>query len=156
MYRGVLKWLEGRGYHLRFDYNAKLQSFHSLYEEHDPSIDPLAPKSVKYPKWFQFLVPASEYRLEAAQDLILDEACLEEIGAGEQEFTVPLFIYRSGRSSEITDHVLGLENLKALRHKKMGGGQYKLGIAFSPDKNKTNKRAIEETYAYVPEKSWFE
>lgn len=155
MYKSILSWLESKGYHLRFDYNAKLQSFHSLYEEHDPSMDPMAPKSVRYPKWFQFLVPASEYRLEAAQDLILDETCVEEIGAEEQEFAVPLFIYRSGRSSEITDHVLGLENLKALRHKKMGGGQYKLGIAHSPNRNKGNKKAIEETYAYVPEKDWF-
>ena len=156
MYKSVISWLEKKGYHVRFDYNAKLQSFHSLYEEHDPSADPSAPVSVKYPKWFQFLVPASEFRLEAAQELVLDEVCAEELGGKEQEFALPLFIYRSGRSSEITDHVLGLENLKALRHRKLGGGKYELGIAFSPGKNKTNKAAIEQTYAYVPELEWFD
>ena len=155
MYKKIVKWFGERGYHLRFDYNAKLQSFHSLYEEHNPSDDPLTPKSITFPEWFQFLVPASELRLEMAQELILDEDILNDISAEEREFAIPLFVYRSGRSSEITDHVLGLENLKALRHKKMGGGQYHLGIAYTPNTCKGIEKAVQQTYAYTPEKDWF-
>jgi hypothetical protein len=110
---------------------------------------------VKFPDWFQFLVPASEIRLETAQETILDEDVLHEISADEQEFATPLFVYRSGRSSEITDHVLGVENLKAMRHKKLGGGHYQLGIAHSPATMQGRKDAVRETYAYVPEKEWF-
>lgn len=154
-YKKILAWAEQRGYYLRFNYEAKLTSFHSLYEEHSPKHDPFSPRSITYPSWFTFLVPASEIRLETAQESILDEDALHEMSAEEQEFAVPLFVYRSGRSSEVTDHVLGVENLKALRHKKMGGGQYHLGIAHSPNTMKGNKAAIRETYAYVPELDWF-
>jgi hypothetical protein len=155
MYKKILVWAENRGYYLRFNYDAKLTGYHSLYEEHNPSKDPMAPKSVKFPDWFQFLVPASEIRLETAQETILDEDVLHELSANEQEFAIPLFVYRSGRSSEITDHVLGVENLKAMRHKKLGGGQYQLGIAHSPATMQGCKDAVRETYAYVPEKDWF-
>lgn len=154
-YKKILKWAEQRGYYLRFNYDAKLTGYHSLYEEYSPGKAPNAPKSVKFPDWFTFLIPASEIRLETAQELILDEDVLHEMSADEQEFAVPLFVYRSGRSSEVTDHVLGLENLKAMRHKKLGSGQYALGIAHSPNTMKGNKAAIRETYAYVPEKDWF-
>lgn len=155
MYKKILAWAENRGYYLRFNYDAKLTGYHSLYEEHNPAKDPMAPKSVKFPEWFQFLVPASEIRLETAQETILDEDVLHEISADEQEFAIPLFVYRSGRSSEITDHVLGVENLKAMRHKKLGGGQYQLGIAHSPATMQGRKDSVRETYAYIPEKDWF-
>jgi hypothetical protein len=155
MYKKILAWAENRGYYLRFNYDAKLTGYHSLYEEHNPGKDLLAPKSVKFPEWFQFLVPASEIRLETAQETILDEDVLHELSADEQEFAIPLFVYRSGRSSEITDHVLGVENLKAMRHKKLGGGQYQLGIAHSPATMQGCKNAVRETYAYIPEKAWF-
>jgi len=155
MYKRILAWAENRGYYLRFNYDAKLTGYHSLYEEHNPAKDPLSPKSVKFPDWFQFLVPASEIRLETAQETILDDDVLHEISADEQEFATPLFVYRSGRSSEITDHVLGVENLKAMRHRKLGGGQYQLGIAHSPATMQGKKDAVRETYAYVPEKEWF-
>jgi len=156
MYKKILAWAEKRGYYLRFNYDAKLTGYHSLYEEHNPGKDPLSPKSVKFPSWFQFLVPASEIRLETAQETILDDDVLHEISSDEQEFAVPLFIYRSGRSSEITDHVLGVENLKAMRHKKLGGGKYPLGIAHSPATMQGKKDAVRETYAYVPELEWFD
>ena len=155
MYKKILAWAENRGYYLRFNYDAKMTSYHSLYEEHNPGKDPMSPKSVKFPEWFQFLVPASEIRLETAQETILDEDVLHEISADEQEFAIPLFVYRSGRSSEITDHVLGVENLKAMRHKKLGGGKYQLGIAYSPATTQGKKDAVRETYAYIPEKEWF-
>lgn len=155
MYKKILAWAENRGYYLRFNYDAKLTGYHSLYEEYSPGKDPKAPKSLKFPEWFQFLVPASEIRLETAQETILDDDVLHEMSAEEQEFAVPLFVYRSGRSSEVTDHVLGLENLKAMRHKKLGGGEYPLGIAHSPSTMKGIKAAVRETYAYVPEKEWF-
>ena len=155
MYKKILAWAENRGYYLRFNYDAKMTSYHSLYEEHNPGKDPMSPKSVKFPEWFQFLVPASEIRLETAQETILDEDVLHEISADEQEFAIPLFVYRSGRSSEITDHVLGVENLKAMRHKKLGGGRYQLGIAYSPATTQGKKDAVRETYAYIPEKGWF-
>ena len=155
MYKKILAWAENRGYYLRFNYDAKMTSYHSLYEEHNPGKDPMSPKSVKFPEWFQFLVPASEIRLETAQETILDEDVLHEISADEQEFAIPLFVYRSGRSSEITDHVLGVENLKAMRHKKLGGGKYQLGIAYSPATTQGKKDAVRETYAYIPEKGWF-
>jgi hypothetical protein len=154
-YKKILAWAEERGYYLRFNYDAKLTGYHSLYEEYSPGKDPKAPKSIKFPEWFQFLVPASEIRLETAQETILDEDVLHDMSAEEQEFAVPLFVYRSGRSSEVTDHVLGLENLKAMRHKKLGGGEYPLGIAHSPATMQGNKAAVRETYAYVPEKEWF-
>jgi hypothetical protein len=154
-YKKILAWAEERGYYLRFNYDAKLTGYHSLYEEYSPGKDPKAPKSVQFPDWFQFLVPASEIRLETAQETILDEDVLHDLSADEQEFAVPLFVYRSGRSSEVTDHVLGLENLKAMRHKKLGGGEYPLGIAHSPDTTQGKKSAVRETYAYVPEKAWF-
>lgn len=155
MYKKILAWAENRGYYLRFNYDARLTGYHSLYEEHNPGKDPLSPKSVKFPEWFQFLVPASEIRLETAQETILDEDVLHELSSDEQEFATPLFVYRSGRSSEITDHVLGVENLKAMRHKKLGGGRYKLGIAYSPASTQGRKDAVRETYAYIPEKEWF-
>jgi len=155
MYKKILAWAENRGYYLRFNYDARLTGYHSLYEEHNPGKDPLSPKSVKFPEWFQFLVPASEIRLETAQETILDEDVLHELSSDEQEFATPLFVYRSGRSSEITDHVLGVEHLKAMRHKKLGGGHYKLGISYSPSSTKGNKDAVRETYAYIPEKEWF-
>lgn len=155
MYKKILAWAENRGYYLRFNYDAKLTGYHSLYEEYSPGKDPKAPKSLKFPEWFQFLVPASEIRLETAQETILDDDVLHEMSAEEQEFAIPLFVYRSGRSSEVTDHVLGLENLKAMRHKKLGGGEYPLGIAHSPSTMKGIKAAVRETYAYVPEKEWF-
>lgn len=155
MYKKILAWAENRGYYLRFNYDAKLTGYHSLYEEHNPAKDPMSPKSVKFPDWFQFLVPASEIRLETAQETILDEDVLHEMSADEQEFATPLFVYRSGRSSDITDHVLGVENLKAMRHKKLGGGHYQLGIAYSPSTMQGKKDAVRETYAYVPEKEWF-
>lgn len=154
-YKKILAWAEERGYYLRFNYDAKLTGYHSLYEEYSPGKDPKAPKSIKFPEWFQFLVPASEIRLETAQETILDEDVLHDMSAEEQEFAVPLFVYRSGRSSEVTDHVLGLENLKAMRHKKLGGGEYPLGIAHSPNTLQGKKSAIRETYAYIPEKEWF-
>jgi hypothetical protein len=155
MYKKILAWAENRGYYLRFNYDAKLTGYHSLYEEHNPAKDPMSPKSVKFPDWFQFLVPASEIRLETAQETILDEDVLHEMSADEQEFATPLFVYRSGRSSDITDHVLGVENLKAMRHKKLGGGHYQLGIAYSPATMQGKKDAVRETYAYIPEKEWF-
>lgn len=155
MYKKILAWAENRGYYLRFNYDAKLTGYHSLYEEHNPAKDPMSPKSVKFPDWFQFLVPASEIRLETAQETILDEDVLHEMSADEQEFATPLFVYRSGRSSDITDHVLGVENLKAMRHKKLGGGHYHLGIAYSPATMQGKKDAVRETYAYIPEKDWF-
>lgn len=155
MYKKILAWAEEKGYYLRFNYDAKPTGFHSLYEEYSPSKDPKAPRSVVFPDWFQFLVPASEVRLETAQETILDEDVLNDISAEEQEFATPLFVYRAGRSSEVTDHVLGLEHLKGLRHKKLGGGEYHLGIAHSPNTMEGDKKAVRETYAYVPEKNWF-
>lgn len=155
MYKKILAWAENRGYYLRFNYDARPTGYHSLYEEHNPGKDPKSPKSVKFPDWFQFLVPASEIRLETAQETILDEDILHELSSDEQEFAIPLFVYRSGRSSEITDHVLGVEHLKAMRHKKLGGGHYKLGIAYSPASTKGKKDSVRETYAYIPEKEWF-
>lgn len=155
-YKKIMAWAENRGYYLRFNYDAKLNGYHSLYEEHNPSRDPLCPKSINFPSWFQFLVPASEIRLETAQETILDEDVLNELTLEEQEFAIPLFVYRSGRASEVTDHVLGVENLKAMRHKKLGGGKYSLGIAYSPNSTKGIKTAVKEIYAYVPERDWFD
>ena len=154
-YKKILAWAENKGYYLRFNYDAKLTGYHSLYEEYSPSKDPKAPKSVTFPDWFTFLVPASETRLEYAQESILDEDALVDLSAEDQEFAIPLFVYRSGRSSEATDHVLGVENLKALRHKKLGSGEYPMGISYSPESTKGLKGSVRETYAYVPELSWF-
>ena len=153
-YKKILSWAEERGYYLRFSYDAKPTGYHSLYEEYSPGKDPKAPKSIKFPDWFQFLVPASEIRLETAQETILDDDVLHDMSAEEQEFAAPLFVH-SSRSSEVTDHVLGLEHLKGLRHKKLGGGEYPLGIAYSPATMQGKKNAVRETYAYIPEKEWF-
>ena len=160
-YSEVTSALEAHGYHLRINLDSRLTSFHDLYERFTPSMagNTLIPKGIKYPDWFEFLIPASEAWLQEAQNDILNpDGDLTGISPESREFAIPLFVYRSGRASEITDHVLGVENLKALRHKKLGGGHYHLGIAYAPETIEANLRAheVNDIYAYVPENSWFD
>jgi hypothetical protein len=130
-----------------------------LYQRFNPSesFEALIPKGITYPEWFEFLIPGSEDHLLQAQDDILDPDGDIALSADCREFAIPLFIYRSGRSSEITDYVLGVENLKALRHKKMGGGTYKLGIAHSPSTIEAllSVNNLNDMFSYVPENDWF-
>lgn len=162
-YANVISSLERAGYFLRINLESKLTSFHDLYEKFTPgdeksSMYSTIPRGIKYPEWFEFLIPASEITLEELQNEVVDpdSSIFEE--ADSREFATPLFVYRSGRASEVTDYVLGLENLKALRHKKMGGGTYNLGIAYSPSSIEPFFRAkmVSNVYSYVPENSWFE
>jgi hypothetical protein len=159
-YGEILAALESNGYYLRVNLDSRLTSFHDLYERFKPSdaMGSISPKGITYPDWFEFLIPASELFLEQAQNDILDPDGDLSLSADCREFAIPLFVYRSGRSSEITDYVLGVENLKALRHKKMGGGSYRLGIAHSPSSIEANMRAkdVNDVYAYVPENDWFD
>lgn len=159
-YSLVINALEGNGYYLRVNLDSKLTSFHDLYQRFRPSDDggKLYPKGITYPDWFELLVPADEKLLEEVQNDILDPDGNISLSADCREFAIPLFIYRSGRSSEVTDYVLGVENLKALRHKKMGGGQYRLGIAYSPSSIEIELRSknVNDMYAYVPENDWFD
>ena len=159
-YSRILASLEGNGYYLKVNLDSKLTSFHDLYERFTPSgvNAHLAPKGISYPEWFEFLVPASETTLETIQNEILGDGMLCDVDADTREFSLPLFIYRSGRSSEVTDYVLGVENLKALRHKKMGGGTYRLGIAHSPESIRDHflAKTANDVFSYVPEISWFD
>jgi hypothetical protein len=162
-YATVVSSLERAGYYLRINLDSKLTSFHDLYEKFTPGDDKSAmystiPKGIKYPDWFEFLIPASELTLEELQNEVVDDDSSVFEEADAREFATPLFVYRSGRSSEVTDYVLGLENLKALRHKKMGGGTYKLGIAYSPSSIEPFFRAkmVSNVFSYVPENDWFE
>ena len=153
--------LEAQGFFMRINLDSKLTSYHDLYERFSPSgiNNSTSPKGMKYPEWFEFLVPASEVTLELIQNELLNtESSLFQASQEIKEFVQPLFIYRSGRSSEITDYVLGLENLKALRHKKLGGGTYDLGIAYEPSRIQPllTSRTLNNVFAYVPELEWFD
>lgn len=159
-YARILNSLEVNGYYLKVNLDSKLTSFHDLYEKFTPSgiHAHLAPRGIVYPEWFEFLVPASETTLETIQNEVLGETMMCDLDPDTRDFCLPLFIYRSGRASEVTDYVLGVENLKALRHKKMGGGTYHLGIAHSPEsiKNYFLAKTVHNIFSYVPEISWFD
>jgi len=158
-YAQIISSLENSGYYLKINLDSRLTSFHDLYEKYTPSgiNSHLAPKGINYPDWFEFLVPASETTLETIQNEVLNGDMLQDVDADTREFSLPLFIYRSGRASEVTDYILGVENLKALRHKKMGGGTYRLGIAHSPGSISDLIRAgaVNNVFSYVPEVDWF-
>lgn len=145
MYKKAIQWFKDNGAVLKFDYSAKLQSFHSLYQYNKPAPLP----GINYPSKFKCLTPASEQLLETLQDILYTDEALEK-DEEFKNFITPLLVYRSGRSSEVTDHALGLEALKAKLHTKLGGGKYYLGIAHSP-----NTCLDSEIMAYVPEKDWF-
>ena len=158
-YHEVISILESNGYYLKVNLDSKLTSFHDLYEKFCPynSSTRFVPKGLKYPEWFECLVPASETTLETIQNEILSDDSMLEFDPDTREFCLPLFIYRSGRSSEVTDFILGFENHKALMHKKQGGGTYHMGIAHSPEsvKDAFLSGTVEGVYSYVPEVSWF-
>lgn len=156
-YEEAIQALELSGYHLRINLDSKLTSFHDLYERFTPSLLKNN-EGITYPDWFEFLIPASELFLQSAQDEVLNLDGGLGIPIDTREFITPLFIYRSGRSCEITDFILGVENLKALRHKKMGGGDYSLGIAYNPSSIESHlkNKEVKDIYAYVPENSWFD
>lgn len=158
-YAEVTSILESHGFFLRVNLDSKLTSFHDLYERFTPAglNNALSPKGLTYPDWFEFLVPASETTLELVQNELIGNDGELRMDPDYRDFILPLFIYRSGRSSEVTDYVLGVENLKALRHKKMGGGTYELGIAYSPSsiESQFKAKALNNVYAYVPEIDWF-
>lgn len=160
-YASSIAALESRGYYLRVNIDSKLTSFHDLYEKFSPGeshFKDSLPRGINYPKWFEFLIPASEFTLESLQNEALDEEGGLFKDPDCRDFAMPLFMYRSGRASEVTDYVLGVENLKAIRHKKMGGGTYDLGIAYSPNsiENEFKAKSLNNVYAYVPENDWFE
>jgi hypothetical protein len=159
-YAQIVSFLERNGYYLKVNLDSKLTSYHDLYEKFTPSgvNSHLSPKGITYPDWFEFLVPASETTLEAIQNEILNDGMGESLDPDLKEFCLPLFIYRQGRASEVTDYVLGIENLKALRHKKIGGGTYHLGIVYSPGSIEPMMKAktVHNVFSYVPEISWFD
>jgi len=159
-YAKIMYCMENAGYYLRVNLDSKLTSFHDLYERFTPSGPNahLAPKGITYPDWFEFLVPASETTLETIQNDILSDEFLHDAGPDVRDFALPLFMYRSGRASEVTDYVLGVENLKAIRHKKLGEGTYRLGIVYAPEsiKNELKGRVVNDIFSYVPELSWFD
>lgn len=161
-YKESLEILASAGYYLRVNLDSKPTSYHDLYENCTPSTTEKEsrPRGLNYPDWFTVLVPASQHTLETIQSEILDpgSSAFENMSQEMREFIVPLLIYRSGRSSEVTDLVLGLENLKAIQHKHMGGGDYQLGIAHSPNTLEPQMRGnlVNDMYAYVPELNWFD
>ena len=159
-YDSVISKLAKEGYHLRINLDSRLTSYHDLYQRFTPAEDSLERKlrGITYPSWFNYLVPAHETSLKTAQDDIKNPGSISDLTPDEREFAEPLLIYRSTRSSEVTDYVLGMENHRALRHKKMGGGIYNLGIAHSPASIENHFRAknVSDVYAYVPENEWFD
>jgi len=155
MYNNLTPWLQKKGCILRFDYSAKLQSFHSLYTWGDPT--PI--KGIKFPTGFSTAMPADEDYLQGIQKTLLGIASGQDgdgLTAEEAEFALPLVIYRQGRASDIVDHVLGLQTLKARYHKKIGGGLYEQGIAFKPGSTLESPASSSPIFAYLPEKKWFE
>ena len=155
MYNNLTPWLQKKGCILRFDYSAKLQSFHSLYTWGDPT--PI--KGIKFPNGFSTAMPADEDYLQGIQKTLLGIASGQDgdgLTAEEAEFALPLVIYRQGRASDIVDHVLGLQTLKARYHKKIGGGLYEQGIAFKPGSTLGSPASSSPIFAYLPEKKWFE
>ena len=139
---------------MRFDYGAKLQSYHSLYTWGEPT--PI--KGIEFPSGFSVAMPADEDYLQGIQKTLLGIASGQDgdgLTAEEAEFALPLVIYRQGRASDIVDHVLGLQTLKARYHKKMGGGLYEQGIAFKPDTTLGKNTTTSPIFSYLPEKSWF-
>jgi hypothetical protein len=155
MYNNLTPWLQKKGCILRFDYSAKLQSFHSLYTWGDPT--PI--KGIKFPNGFSTAMPADEDYLQGIQKTLLGIASGQDgdgLTAEEAEFALPLVIYRQGRASDIVDHVLGLQTLKARYHKKIGGGLYEQGIAFKPGSTLESPASSSPIFAYLPEKKWFE
>lgn len=159
-YAAVMQAMEAAGFYLRVNLDSKLTSFHDLYERFSPAEhnSHVLPKGITYPDWFEFLVPASETSLETIQNEMLGEKFFEMGSADVRDFAMPLFMYRSGRASEITDYVLGVENLKAIRHKKMGEGTYHLGIVYAPStiRNEVKARVVNDIFSYVPELDWFD
>jgi len=159
-YAEVTSNLASQGFFLRVNLDSKLTSFHDLYERFTPSeaVGSTLPRGMNYPEWFEFLIPASETTLELIQNELLSNDGMFSFDEDFRDFAIPLFIYRSSRSSEVTDYVLGVENLKALRHKKMGGGSYRLGIAHSPSSVEAQfrSRTLNDVYSYVPELGWFD
>lgn len=158
-YAEATSMLEGHGFFLRVNLDSKLTSFHDLYERFTPAgiNNATSPKGILYPDWFEYLVPASETTLELIQNELIGNEGELRMDPDYRDFILPLFVYRSGRSCEVTDYVLGVENLKALRHKKMGGGTYNLGIAYNPAsvENEFRAKTLNNVYAYVPELDWF-
>ncbi len=159
-YTAIMRAMENAGFYLRVNLDSKLTSFHDLYERFSPAEhnSHILPKGVTYPDWFEFLVPATETTLETIQNEMLSGECYHMGSADIRDFAMPLFMYRSGRASEITDYVLGVENLKAIRHKKMGEGTYHLGIVYSPHtiRNEIKARVVNDIFSYVPELEWFD
>jgi hypothetical protein len=159
-YTAVMRAMENAGFYLRVNLDSKLTSFHDLYERFSPAEhnSHMLPKGVTYPDWFEFLVPATETTLETIQNEMLSGECYHIGSADVRDFAMPLFMYRSGRASEITDYVLGVENLKAIRHKKMGEGTYHLGIVYAPHtiRNEIKARVVNDIFSYVPELDWFD
>lgn len=148
LYKKALEWFLDRDAIVLFDYNAKLQSFHSLYKYTELKDLP----GLSYPSGFKTLMPASPEDHRDLQDQLLNDS---RISDELRDFFAPLLIYRSGRYSDITDHALGVEALKAQLHNKLGGGEYRLGIAYNPDVciNNTEFTGIR---AFVPELHWFD
>jgi hypothetical protein len=146
LYKQTKKWFADRGAVVLFNFNSKVTSFHSLYSYATPE----KIVGINPPDNFKCLAPATPLLLESLQiDLLNDPGTSEEL----REFMTPLLIYRSGRSSDITDYVLGLEELKAQLHSKSGSGTYELGIATSP--RITVGMPFSGVKAYVPELDWF-
>ena len=156
-YRKFIEWAGEHGLFFRFNLDSKLTGYHDMYEQYTPGKH-VGPKSIKYPGWFAFLVPCPTSTIQEAQQKLLDPGSWNRNGKAitreEAEFAEAILIYRSGRSSEVTDFVLGIETVKARVHKRLGGGNYNLGIAYSPG-SMENTDFRSSTYAYVPEKEWF-
>lgn len=148
LYERAIEWFLQRNHMVLFDYNAKLQSFHCLYKYTQPADLP----GLSFPAGFKTLIPVDVKEHKAIQQQMLnDDALSEEV----REFLAPLVIYRSGRYSDVTDHVLGVESLKAQLHNKLGNGEYHLGIATSPGEC-LNVPEYSGIRAYVPEIDWFD
>lgn len=159
-YKNAMKALDIKGYYLRINLESKVTSFHDLYYKYNPVTHPdeHCPKGINFPDWFEFMKPASLNNLEYLQEDLLNKGDWM-MTQEEKEFIMPLAFYRSGRSSEITDFILGAENLKAIRHRKLGGGKYKLGIAYSPKSIENLYRSGQNclgVFSYVPEIDWFD
>ena len=124
LYNQALETFESLGARVIFDYSAKSLGFHTLYKFE--SLNKVTSvKGLNFPNNFKMLIPADTKFLAQIQKDFLNKPIEEEL----REFSAPLILYQGGRSSDVIDHSLALETLKAIQYNRSGCGEYHLGIA---------------------------
>lgn len=149
LYNQALETFESFGARIVFEHSAKSLGFHTLYKFE--ALNQVARvKGLNFPDNFKMLVPADTKFLAQIQKDFLNKPIEEEL----REFSAPLILYQGGRSSDVIDHALALETLKAIQYNRSGCGEYHLGIAYNPGSCLGSQNS--EVRAFVPEIEWFD